>query len=276
MRLIGRLTAYCALCLLMACGFIATSKAQVYPTTNPTYIPSAVLPVVAMTTTGDQYFVLQNGNSFSVRFSGSHGSLVAAVRVSNDPVSVAAASATWTTIPVYLAGGGQPTSSITANGLYVANVAGYTRVNVHVTTMASGTLNVNMAGSFQTPVPVVAYADPCQSPFVQKSSAKINVGATTTTKIVDVSGSTAIYVCSFSFSLAGTTPTFKFVSGTNASADCDTGAADQSGLYAPLTGSTIGLSGQGTVLQTPASKQLCGTTTGTSSSAQGVLNYVQQ
>jgi hypothetical protein len=120
--------------------------------------------------------------------------------------------------------------------------------------------------------------DVCANPSVAKSSAPINIGATTTTKIVDVSGTTAIYVCGFSFSLAGTTPTFTFKSGTHGSADCDTGAATLSGALAPTTGQLVQQQGPavGVALKTAASQQLCGTTTGTGSSAQGVLQYVQQ
>jgi hypothetical protein len=120
--------------------------------------------------------------------------------------------------------------------------------------------------------------DVCANPSVAKSSAPINIGATTTTKIVDISGSAAIYVCGFTFSLAGTTPTFTFKSGTHGSADCDTTPATLSGTYAPTAGQLVQQQGPtvGVALKTAASQQLCGTTTGTGSSAQGVLQYAQQ
>lgn len=121
-----------------------------------------------------------------------------------------------------------------------------------------------------------AGADVCQDPNVAKSSAVVNIGAAATTKIVDVSGSTAIYVCSFHFTLAGTTPTFVFKSGTHTTTDCDTGAASLSGTYAPTSGLVLAQGGSGVLLATAGGKQLCGTTAGSGSSAQGILTYVQQ
>lgn len=123
--------------------------------------------------------------------------------------------------------------------------------------------------------PATNLADVCQNPNVAKLSAVVNIGAAATTKIVDAVSGKVVYVCGFNLSLAGTTPTFTFKTGTHASADCDTSTASLSGTYAPVTGSLLGHSGQGTVMQSIASGQLCGTTAGTGSSAQGVLTYVQ-
>jgi hypothetical protein len=151
-----------------------------------------------------------------------------------------------------------------------------------------GSPNAKMGCDAATPVPncsegVAIFGqdgtagDVCANPSVAKSSAPVNIGAATTTKIVDVSGTTAIYVCGFSMSLAGTTPTFTFKSGTHGSADCDTTPATLSGTYAPTAGEMVRQQGPaGVALKTAASQQLCGTTTGTGSSAQGVLQYVQQ
>ena len=119
-------------------------------------------------------------------------------------------------------------------------------------------------------------ADPCQDPSIAKSSAVINVGTATTTKIVDTSALTVVYVCAFEASLVGTTPTVKFVKGTHTSADCDTGAVELSGAMDPTTGSLLRGGFGGTGMKTSAGGQLCATTTGTGSSFQGFLSYVQQ
>lgn len=122
----------------------------------------------------------------------------------------------------------------------------------------------------------VAAADPCQDSNVAKSSAVINIGAAATTKIVDAVAAKKIYACAFHLTLAGTTPTLVFKTGTHASADCDTAAASLSGTYAPTSGLVLAMNGQGVLMTSITAGQLCGTTTGTGSSAQGILTYVQQ
>lgn len=124
--------------------------------------------------------------------------------------------------------------------------------------------------------PAINLADPCQNPNVAKSSAVINIGAAATTKIVDTSASKTVYVCSFHLTLAGTTPTLVFKTGTHTTNDCDTAAVSLSGTYAPTTGSVLAQTGAGVLMQSTAGGQLCGTTAGSGSSAQGLLTFVQQ
>ena len=119
-------------------------------------------------------------------------------------------------------------------------------------------------------------SDPCQNPNIAKSSAVINAAAASTTVIVDTSASATIYVCSFNASLAGTTPTVVFKTGTQVSAGCDTTPANVTGTYAPTTGTVLHLTGPGTIMKSIAGGQICATTVGTGSSFQGVLSYVQQ
>ncbi len=121
-----------------------------------------------------------------------------------------------------------------------------------------------------------ALGDPCQNPHVAKSSAVINVGAATTGSLVAASSGKAIYVCGYTASLGGTTPTVKFVQGTTSSTACDTGPADLSGAMAPTSGSIWSAGFGGTLIQTSAGNALCATTTGASSSFQGRITYVQQ
>jgi hypothetical protein len=131
-----------------------------------------------------------------------------------------------------------------------------------------------------TPALVVAQSpnviDPCASSMIAKSSAIINQSSSATTKVVDVSASTVIYVCGFTATASGTSPAFTFTSGTHVSADCDTGAALLSGAMVPsATVGVVSAGYGGTMFKTAAAKQLC-LTTGATTSVQGVLSYVQQ
>lgn len=247
--------------------------AQAYPTTNPTYIPTAVLAPTTLTATGDVDIVLQNLSTLVVKASALTGTLAASVQVSNDPPATSDASSTWTTMTASPTAGGAGITSITANGKWVVPVGGFTKARIHVTTLSGGgaTVTFNASGTSS-----LGAADVCQNPGITKSSAIVNVGAAATTKIVDTLSTTIVSVCSFNATLAGTTPTVVFKTGTHASADCDTSAASLTGVYAPTTGSVLSAHGPGTLFTSIAGGQICATTVGTGSSFQGLLTYVQQ
>lgn len=122
--------------------------------------------------------------------------------------------------------------------------------------------------------------DPCTANT--KSSAAINVTSATTTSLVAVSGSTTVYVCGFSMTVAPS-----ITSADTALFEYGTGAACTSpvaltGTYGngnvALTGVvpvTYG-SGIATIFKSAASNGVCILTAGTTVSVQGVLTYVQQ
>ena len=115
--------------------------------------------------------------------------------------------------------------------------------------------------------------DPCQTSGRAKSSAVVNV--TADAQVVALSGSTIIYVCQFSVTVTGTTPTVRLISGTGVV--CATGLTGRTGAYAPLPGTYMqGGGGSATLLATAAGEALCMDVEGTSPSVQGVLTYVQQ
>lgn len=114
--------------------------------------------------------------------------------------------------------------------------------------------------------------DPCQTSGVVKSSVVVNV--TADAQLIALSGSTTIYVCGFSVSIAGTAPTFRLISGTGSV--CATGLTGRTGAYAPLTGTYMPAGGAFTMTATAAGEALCMDVEGTSPSVQGVLTYVQQ
>jgi hypothetical protein len=118
--------------------------------------------------------------------------------------------------------------------------------------------------------------DLCQSPNIAKSSAVLNQSSSATTKVVDTSSSTVIYVCGFVATTVGTSPTVTFITGTHGSADCDTSAANLTGaMVGANAGGVLSSSGPGVLFKSIAGGQIC-MTTGATTSIQGVLTYVQQ
>jgi hypothetical protein len=125
-----------------------------------------------------------------------------------------------------------------------------------------------------------SYVDPCASPGIAKSSVQIAISSATTTQLVAISGTTAIYVCHFDFTLndsVTTANTVQFEYGT--STNC-TGTNKLTGTYG--TGSVtagipvhIAAGYGGTLFTAPASNGLCILSAG-SPDIEGVLTYVQQ
>lgn len=124
-------------------------------------------------------------------------------------------------------------------------------------------------------------ADPCS--FAAKSSAVINVTSALTTQLVAVSGSTSVYVCGFSLSIAPSatsadTAEFEYGTSTNCTGTHALtgtyGAGDLTTAAAPLPINYGG--GNQTVFRAPASQGLCMVSVGTTVNIQGVLTYVQQ
>jgi len=128
-----------------------------------------------------------------------------------------------------------------------------------------------------------ASVDPCQSSAIVKSSVAIAISTATTAALVAVSGSTTVYICSFTLSISQvitTANTIKFIQGTGAA--CSGAPADLTGAFGTggvLAAAPLIISNPGgfTLFKTAASNGLCATTTiGASGSFQGVLTYVQQ
>ena len=116
-------------------------------------------------------------------------------------------------------------------------------------------------------------SDPCANPSVPKSSVVINISTATTTQLVAVSSTKAIYACSFAATVAGTAPTMLFEYGTSSAC---TGTNALSGTLAITTGSYVILGWGGTIFTAPATNGLCLVSGGTLPSVQGTLTYVQQ
>lgn len=268
MKLLHSIFLICLVVLLSVLGAFG----QAYPTTSPTYIPNAVGPATTYaSSTADYVLTAQNLGTVEITITGSPVGLVSAPQISNDGTN-------YTTVFAIPCGGGAPLTSITAAGCYRFSAAGSTNARLHITVHTSGSIVVKGTGTLAPTFNYVAGAtvDPCRDPLITKSVAVINVGAATTTKIVDTSASTTTYVCGFTATLAGTTPTVVFKTGTNVSTDCDTTPASLTGIFAPVTGSVLAARGDITLFKSIAGGQICATTVGTGSSLQGFLNYVQQ
>lgn len=351
-------------CFLLAALLLAASaQAQTYAYTNPTYIPTAILPPVTKSAPFDYTYTVSGINTVSFRVSGTCTSLAATPQITNDGTN-------WTTAQLIPAAGGAIVTSIGGTGMWRLNAAGMTSARLHVTALAAsctfaaagtegagaaylmnpntavnptsitdstgaynwvvsstgigavdltnvaapiaaatatatkstliggqydstqktltngqqGAISVSARGAvFVAPgaegfqvTQTATVGDPCQNSSILKSSAVVNQGASATTKVIDTSASTVIYVCNFTASAVGTSPTVTVKTGTHVSADCDTGAASLTGAIIPsATDGMLNMSGGGTLFKSTAGGQICLTTAG-STSIQGIMTYVQQ
>lgn len=147
----------------------------------------------------------------------------------------------------------------------------------NIKTDGSQHLQVQLVGQLASTV-----LDPCQSAGVTKSSVAINISTATTTQLVAISGTTAIYVCNFSLTISQvitTANTLLFEYGTGST--CGTGTTVLTGLFGAggvSAAAPIVVTGFGsTLFKAPAGNALCALTAiGATGSFQGVLTYVQQ
>lgn len=115
--------------------------------------------------------------------------------------------------------------------------------------------------------------DPCQNPYILKSSSPVAQGASATTAIGPalVVGQ-KVYVCSLEVTLAGTTPTFTMVTGTGS--NCASTQSNLSGAFT-VVGYMQAFGSVGVLTTSVVSGQICLTTAATTS-VQGIVTYVQQ
>jgi hypothetical protein len=121
-----------------------------------------------------------------------------------------------------------------------------------------------------TGVSVPVQGDPC-GPNSSVAKLGVVVNAAVDTELVAAAAGTTVYVCGFSVVAAGTTPTFRLISGTGSV--CGTNTVGLTGIYAPTAGILV-QAGQGgiTITKTTSAQALCIDVGGTPS-IQGVLTY---
>jgi hypothetical protein len=193
----------------------------------------------------------------------------------------------YTTLALLPVSGGQLVltqsgASTAVNGsYYVQNISSFKSLKFLLNSFTGTSISVQPFGSLATglttsfgPLP----ADPCQDKNFIKSSAVINVGTATTGVVVPAVTGKQTWVCDIQATLAGTTPTVQLKIGTQTTNPCDTAATNLSGALAPVAGTQLFWGWGGAVYgppQIPVANQVCATTSGTGSSFQGSVSFVQ-
>ena len=118
--------------------------------------------------------------------------------------------------------------------------------------------------------------DICQNTNIAKSSVPVNITTATTTAVIAAIALKKIYVCSVNAYITGTTPTVLFLTGTQTTTACDTGAINLTGTFPFTTGTLIAWENANIEFTSLVGGQMCITTGGTSPSVQGFITYVQQ
>lgn len=114
--------------------------------------------------------------------------------------------------------------------------------------------------------------DPCQDPTAQKQSVAISTSASV--QLVAASGTKITYVCGWSFSLTGTTPTAQFAYGTGAV--CATGQVNATGAMAPTAGAMVTDGPGSTIFSVANNTQNVCIIMGATSTANGILTFFQR
>jgi hypothetical protein len=134
----------------LAAGLLAVASlghAQNYPSTNPTYIPSASLAAQSRTTAGVvATYQINNVDTLTFQITGTHATAVAHLEGTAQAQGTGVTE-TWTTIPVMSIGANQAGPSFTANGLYKANTSGLKQVRIVLDSIVSGTFTATMNGA---------------------------------------------------------------------------------------------------------------------------------
>jgi len=115
---------------------------QAYPSSNPTFIPNAIVSETTLTAPGTVSMNLNNIGTVEMRVAGTYTGLAATMQVTESRGS----SPAFTTISCTAVGGTQ-TASITGNGLYRCNTAGAAAARLNVTAISTGSVVVSMSGS---------------------------------------------------------------------------------------------------------------------------------
>lgn len=124
--------------------------------------------------------------------------------------------------------------------------------------------------------------DPCASSAVAKSSVPIAVTSATTTQLVAISGTTQIFVCGVSMTIAPSatsadTALFEYGTSTNCTGThALTGTFGNGDLTSAAGVAPIQIGFGGSAFVVPSANGLCLVSAGTAVSIQGVLTYVQQ
>lgn len=266
----NKIVTFLAACLCMAAPLV-TAQATYTAQAGVTFF--VVQPATATATSGAVRLPTFNGaGTLTVIGSGITGSPSGCTIVlkyqSNAGGSATGAISTTSFTPATSTQQFTITPSVANGDNYIATYA------CSSTYPTAGTLSISFSPSSAAAggaITVTNSGDPCANPNVAKSSVSVAISTATTTQIVAISGTKAVYVCGGTLVFgASTTAQFEYGTSTNC-----TGTNALTGVMSPGTGTTVGLSGDGTRFGAPASNGLCVVSTGTGG-IEGYISYVQQ
>jgi hypothetical protein len=235
-----------------------------------------------LSATNGLYANLMVGNAAVAVGTGAQGSTVPRVTVATDTATIAGSAPGTAGSPSTNVVTTQPPATGQVAVSTAPTTAGNTAQVVDLRPDSPGIVALGQATKANSvPVTFASDQDPCS--YAQKSSVAIAITTATTTSLVPVSGSTAVYVCGFSFSASNVITTANILSFEYGTSTNCTGTHALTGGYG--TGSVVAAAptaysagnGSSTVFSAPASNGICAVTTiGATGSFEGVLTYVQQ
>jgi hypothetical protein len=235
-----------------------------------------------LSATNGLYANLMVGNAAVAVGTGAQGSTVPRVTVATDTATIAGSAPGTAGSPSTNVVTTQPPATGQVAVSTAPTTAGNTAQVVDLRPDSPGIVALGQATKANSvPVTFASDQDPCS--YAQKSSVAIAITTATTTSLVPVSGSTAVYVCGFSFSASNVITTANILSFEYGTSTSCTGTHALTGGYG--TGSVVAAAptaysagnGSSTVFSAPASNGICAVTTiGATGSFEGVLTYVQQ
>lgn len=140
-NLAARVMAWLSIAALILAAAPSLALAQTYPSSNPTYVPTAVLPATTCAAACDVVFNVNGISTVSFRIAGAGTGIAAVIQGANDRSS----SPTYSTLTVQGIGGIRQ-STVTATGLYRVNTAGLASVRFHLTAV-TGSVTIGGAGT---------------------------------------------------------------------------------------------------------------------------------
>lgn len=187
--------------------------------------------------------------------------------------SAGSSSAATTNVNVQQWGGAATSlgQKLMASSVPVVIASDQSQVGVNLSQVGGVSTSLGQkAGSASIPV-VLASDQPAVGGTCTKQAA-FNLSGSGNTQIIAASGSTKISICHIS--LAGVSPEdIKLVQGTHVTTDCDTGAADLTGLYKTVSG--LALDFGPNTLNTNASQAVC-INQSVAQATGGLVIYAQQ
>jgi hypothetical protein len=122
--------------------FAVAALAQTYPSTNPTYVPNAILPATTYISTGVTTAYQTNSTvTLNVGIYGTFTGLAAVVQGTESRGS----NPTWQNLPIDSSDGDRY-KQITGTGLYRVNTSGLAQVRVNIISLTSGSVSVGFSG----------------------------------------------------------------------------------------------------------------------------------